>query len=102
MRHVDLSMASVEAGSNAARPGRSCGHRPGVAALTMPSGPGRGDRRPCVRGLRVRVADILETLAAGAGRKDILADYPYLEDGDITTALEYAARQSDHTVLHVA
>lgn len=47
--------------------------------------------RPCVRGLRVRVADILEMLAGGAGREDILADYPYLEDGDITAALEYAA-----------
>lgn len=58
--------------------------------------------RPCVRGLRVRVADILEMLAAGAGRADILTDYPYLEDGDITAALEYAARQTDHTVLHVA
>jgi uncharacterized protein (DUF433 family) len=35
-------------------------------------------------------------------REDILKDYPYLEDGDITAALEYAARQADHIVLHVA
>jgi uncharacterized protein (DUF433 family) len=58
--------------------------------------------RPCIRGLRVRVADILDMLAAGAGRDDILRDYPYLEDGDITAALEFAARQSDHPVLHAA
>lgn len=58
--------------------------------------------RPCIRGLRVRVTDILDMLAAGANRQDILKDYPYLEDGDITAALEYAARQTDHVVLHVA
>ncbi len=58
--------------------------------------------RPCVRGLRVRVKDILDLLAAGTSRENILKDYPYLEDGDITAALEYAARQADHTVLNVA
>jgi len=47
--------------------------------------------RPCIRGLRVRVKDILDLLAAGASRNDILADYPYLEDDDIAAALEYAA-----------
>ncbi len=58
--------------------------------------------RPCVRGLRVRVKDILDLLAQGVSREDILKDYPYLEDGDITAALEYAARQADHVVLNVA
>jgi uncharacterized protein (DUF433 family) len=57
--------------------------------------------RPCLRGLRVRVTDILDLLAAGATREEILEDYPYLEPGDITAALEYAARQLDHTVLPV-
>jgi uncharacterized protein (DUF433 family) len=52
--------------------------------------------------LRIRVTDILDLLAAGADREEILADYPYLEDEDITAALQYAARQSDHTVLRVA
>ena len=55
--------------------------------------------RPTVRGLRIRVQDILELLAAGAPRSEILEDYPYLEDGDITAALEYAARELDHAVL---
>jgi uncharacterized protein (DUF433 family) len=50
--------------------------------------------RPCIRGLRVRVTDILDMLAAGASRENILKDYPYLEDGDITAALEYAARRA--------
>ncbi len=57
--------------------------------------------RPCIRGLRVRVKDILDLLASGASREEILADYPYLEPGDITAALEYAAQQSDHPVVRV-
>ena len=55
--------------------------------------------RPCVRGLRIRVADILDLLAAGADRAEILADYPALESEDISAALEYAARQTDHPVI---
>jgi predicted nuclease of predicted toxin-antitoxin system len=47
--------------------------------------------------MRVRVKDILDMLAAGASRDEILADYPYLEDADITAALNYAAAQTDHT-----
>ncbi len=58
--------------------------------------------RPCLRGLRIRVKDVLDLLAAGADRGEILADFPLLEDADITAALEYAARSSDHPVLRVA
>jgi uncharacterized protein (DUF433 family) len=58
--------------------------------------------RPCLRGMRVRVKDVLDLLAAGASREEILADYPLLEAADITAALEYAARSSDHPVLRVA
>ena len=58
--------------------------------------------RPCLRGLRIRVRDILDLLAAGATSEEILEDYPLLEEGDIVAALEYAARQSDHPVLYVA
>lgn len=61
--------------------------------------PEQSGGRPSIRGLRVRVKDILELLAAGVSREEILADYPYLEDGDITATLEYAAQQSDHPVL---
>lgn len=58
--------------------------------------------RPCIRGLRIRVKDILDLLAAGASQEEILADYPLLEPADIAAALEYAARQADHPVWRVA
>jgi uncharacterized protein (DUF433 family) len=58
--------------------------------------------RPCVRGLRIRVKDILDLLAAGATHEEILEDYPLLETKDITAVLKFAARQSDHPVLRVA
>jgi uncharacterized protein (DUF433 family) len=64
--------------------------------------PDRCGGRPCLRSLRIRVKDVLDLLAAGATREEILEDYPLLEPGDITAALEYAARQSDHPVLRVA
>jgi len=58
--------------------------------------------RPCIRGLRIRVKDVLDLLAAGASREEILADYPYLEPDDITAVLEFAAKQNDHPVLRSA
>jgi uncharacterized protein (DUF433 family) len=42
--------------------------------------------------MRIRVKDILDLLASGASREDILNDYPYLEPEDITAALEFAAQ----------
>jgi uncharacterized protein (DUF433 family) len=64
--------------------------------------PGKCGGRPCVRGTRVRVMDILELLAAGASAEEILEDYPFLERDDITAVLRYAARQADHVVLAAA
>jgi uncharacterized protein (DUF433 family) len=58
--------------------------------------------RPCIRGMRVRVKDILDMLAGGATRAEILDDFPYLEEGDIAAALEYAAQHVDHPVIHPA
>jgi len=55
--------------------------------------------RPCIRGLRIRVTDILDMLAGGATRQEILTDYPYLEDEDITAALDYASLATDHPVI---
>jgi len=55
--------------------------------------------RPCIRGMRIRVLDVLELLAAGESRDQILSDYPYLEAEDITASLLYAARQMDHPIL---
>lgn len=58
--------------------------------------------RPCIRGLRIRVSDILAMLASGASKEEILEDYPYLEVEDIAAALGFAAHQADHPVLRVA
>lgn len=55
--------------------------------------------RPCIRGMRVRVIDVLELLAAGQTVSAILEDYPYLEPDDISASLLYAARQLDHPVV---
>lgn len=68
--------------------------------ITIESGKCGG--RPCIRGLRVRVADILSMLAAGASHKEILKDFPYLEPEDIPAALEYAAAQADHVIIKIA
>jgi uncharacterized protein (DUF433 family) len=46
--------------------------------------------RPCIRGLRVRVSDVLDMLAGGASQDEILNDYPYLERDDIAAALKFA------------
>ena len=58
--------------------------------------------RPCIRGMRVRVKDVLEMLAGGATEAEILESYPYMEREDIKASLEYAARQVDHAVLALA
>jgi uncharacterized protein (DUF433 family) len=58
--------------------------------------------RPCIRGMRIRVKDVLDLLAAGVSEPDILADYPDLEAEDIRASLAYAAEESDHPVLVAA
>lgn len=55
--------------------------------------------RPCIRGMRIRVIDVLELLAAGEATEDILSEYPYLEADDIAESLLYAAHQLDHPVV---
>jgi uncharacterized protein (DUF433 family) len=61
--------------------------------------PGKCGGRPCIRGMRMRVTDVLQLLSAGASHEEILADYPDLEAEDILAAIEYAAHQTDHVVL---
>jgi len=55
--------------------------------------------RPCIRGMRIRVIDVLELLAAGETREEILAEYPYLEPDDVAASLLYAARQLNHPIV---
>ncbi len=52
--------------------------------------------RPCIRGQRIRVMDVLELLAAGESREQILENHPYLEPDDIAASLLYAARRMAH------
>jgi len=61
--------------------------------------PGKCGGRPCIRGFRFRVTDLLELLAAGASHEEILRDYSFLEPADIEAALLYAAHQANHAVL---
>ena len=63
---------------------------------------GKCGGRPCIRGYRLRVSDILELLASGDTFEAILADYEFLEREDIYAAIEYAAHQADHTVLQAS
>jgi uncharacterized protein (DUF433 family) len=53
----------------------------------------------CIRGMRIRVKDVLDMLAGGADAAEILADFPYLEPDDIRACLEHAATVVDHRVL---
>jgi uncharacterized protein (DUF433 family) len=61
--------------------------------------PNQYDGRPCIRGMRVRVSDVLELLAAGQSHDEVLGSYPYLEPEDIAASLQYAARRLDHPTL---
>jgi uncharacterized protein (DUF433 family) len=63
---------------------------------------GKCGGRPCIRGQRIRVTDVLELLGAGASFEEILADYPFLEREDILAAIDYAAHQTDHVVLQTS
>jgi uncharacterized protein (DUF433 family) len=63
---------------------------------------GKCGGRPCIRGLRMRVTDVLELLGSGASFEEILEDYPFLEREDMLAAIEYAARQTDHVVIQAS
>ena len=56
--------------------------------------PGQCGGRPCVRGLRIRVSDLLEMLACAVSAEEILGDFPDLEPDDIRACLLFAARRT--------
>ncbi len=60
--------------------------------------PGKRGGKPCIRGLRITVYDVLGYLASGMSQEDILRDFPYLTADDIRACLEYAADR-EHRVL---
>ena len=63
---------------------------------------GKCGGRPCIRGQRLRVTDVLALLANGASFDEILSDYAFLDAEDIFAAIEYAAYQTDHTVVQAS
>ena len=54
---------------------------------------GKRSGQPCIRGMRITVADILSYLAAGMSHQELLQDFPYLEAEDILAVLAYAAEE---------
>jgi uncharacterized protein (DUF433 family) len=61
--------------------------------------PGKRGGRPCIRGMRITVYDVLSYLAAGMSNEQILADFPYLTREDIHACLAYAAERERQTLL---
>jgi uncharacterized protein (DUF433 family) len=55
--------------------------------------------RPCIRGIRIRVTDVLDLLAAGLTPQQVLEELPDLEAEDITAVLQFAARKLNHPML---
>jgi uncharacterized protein (DUF433 family) len=55
--------------------------------------------RPCIRGMRIRVVDVLDLLAAGLTQKQVLEELPDLEPFDIEAALKYAGSKLDHPII---
>jgi uncharacterized protein (DUF433 family) len=54
---------------------------------------------PCIRGMRIRVSDVLDLFAAGLNAEQILEEMPDLEEDDLRAALLYASRKLNHPVL---
>jgi uncharacterized protein (DUF433 family) len=55
--------------------------------------------RPCIRGMRIRVTDVLDLLAAGLTREQVLEELPDLEPEDVDACLRFASRRIDHPVV---
>jgi len=64
--------------------------------------PGKCGGRPCIRGTRMRVSDVLELLANGASAEEVVLDHPSLEHDDVLAAIAYAAVHMSHAVIRVA
>jgi len=55
--------------------------------------------RPCIRGMRIRVTDVLDLLAAGMSREQVIEELPDLESEDVDACLRFASRRIDHPVV---
>ena len=61
--------------------------------------PGQCGGRPCVRGMRIRVQDVVDLFAAGLSGEQILDEMPDLQREDLAACLTYVARLADHPVV---
>lgn len=61
--------------------------------------PGKRGGKPCIRGMRITVYDVLEYLASGMSTAQILEDFPYLTEEDIRACLSYAADRERQTTV---
>lgn len=61
--------------------------------------PGKRGGRPCIRGMRITVYDVLSYLAAGMTTQEVLADFPYLTEEDVRACLSYAAERERQTLV---
>ena len=55
--------------------------------------------RPCVRGMRIRVVDVLDLLATGMSAAEVVEELPDLEPQDVVACLRFASRRVDHSVV---
>jgi len=58
--------------------------------------PGKRGGKPCIRGMRITVYDVLDYLASGMAPEEILEDFPYLTKEDLQACLQYAAERERH------
>ena len=61
--------------------------------------PGKRGGKPCIRGMRMTVYDVLEYLASGMTQQEILEDFPYLTEEDILACLSYAADREKRLMI---
>jgi uncharacterized protein (DUF433 family) len=64
--------------------------------------PGKRGGKPCIRGMRITVYDVLEYLASGMSQQEILEDFPYLTEEDIRACLAYAADREKRLLILAA
>lgn len=71
----------------------------GILAERITVNPEQCGGRPCIRGMRIRVIDVLDLLANGLTSEQVLEEFPELEPEDIRACLRFASRRLDHPVV---
>src|SRR5215208_6650296 len=97
---ITSSLSECNESRTALRP-RSCGFT--IRAMNYQDiitiEPGKRGGKPCIRGMRITVYDVLEYLASGMSQQEVLAEFPYLTEADILACLAYAADREKHLLV---